>query len=395
MDQPRDDGEHREMTGCPGGARNWTARRRFSSSATGALTLTNRSTSAPSLETDGTAGGTTRLTNELCHDCSIPPGLVVVRGQAYFLGTNPAGPGFAVWVTDGTPAGTRALAPIGRPDSFYGENLEAAGVPGKVLFEAPDEMDFRQLWATDGTAAGTAPLTVLGSTEPSSSPIQITALAGHGVVFSAVDAPRGRCGPATVGGRHRALAATGSPIAAPDTRAAFRTAVSYTSPHREPAKAPAVAHRGPTVAPGRPASRRHCRRVVVYDGKVVLSSSTNRPRLSLEQRRHARRHAPTVDCQTSWRSGSSPPRQRLTSSPPVRHFGTGWRSDGIGGTRTLTPPTRARLWRARRASRVGVEGLLLARFGTRIPTLAHDGTAAAQRWYSATRPRPATSGSTT
>ena len=116
---------------------------------------------------DGTAGGTHRVT-QLPAAYSYPgsavdpaiDGLTAAGGKVYFSAGDPT-LRRQLWVTDGTAAGTKMLGPIG--DGKQGptyENLGAnpvvlAATASGLLFTADDGMHGRELWATDGTAAGT------------------------------------------------------------------------------------------------------------------------------------------------------------------------------------------------------------------------------------------------
>ena len=103
--------------------------------------------------TDGTRPGTARVTDRVIFPwaerfgdsraAALPDGRMVFAGAL-----NPGGP-TALWVTDGTRAGTRQLpADVTDPFSF----IELS--PGTVAFLASGRRG-TQLWTTDGTAAGT------------------------------------------------------------------------------------------------------------------------------------------------------------------------------------------------------------------------------------------------
>jgi ELWxxDGT repeat protein len=72
----------------------------------------------------------------------------VAPGRFVFYGKNQEGGG--IWVTNGTPAGTRLLQKTG----LYGltQTVEAGG---RVLIQITDEYETGEIWVTDGTAAGT------------------------------------------------------------------------------------------------------------------------------------------------------------------------------------------------------------------------------------------------
>jgi ELWxxDGT repeat protein len=118
--------------------------------------------------TDGTGAGTRRLSDICPGACSafVDEGPDVVLGDAagrtYFL----AQPGTAdtpqdLWVSDGTPAGTRKV-------SGYARGI---GVLGTEVYYSADEADGLELQATDGTAAGSHTVTVLQGDPAGSFPI--------------------------------------------------------------------------------------------------------------------------------------------------------------------------------------------------------------------------------
>lgn len=84
-------------------------------------------------------------------------------GRVVFAATDPVH-GFEPWVTDGTTAGSRALADI---EPGVGSSHPHAFLPlgAQVLFVATTRALGSALWRTDGTLAGTAQVCVLGRTE--------------------------------------------------------------------------------------------------------------------------------------------------------------------------------------------------------------------------------------
>jgi ELWxxDGT repeat protein len=85
-----------------------------------------------------------------------PGPLGVVGGRILFagVGTAESPTGVELWVSDGTPEGTRLLRDIwpGEPDSSIGAGFV---VGGRVIFPACDPAGGCELWASDGTEAGT------------------------------------------------------------------------------------------------------------------------------------------------------------------------------------------------------------------------------------------------
>jgi ELWxxDGT repeat protein len=107
--------------------------------------------------TDGTPGGTERVTDVCAGFCGSRPSEISVQaGRAYFL----ADDGFSgpeLWVSDGTPGNERRLRDLcpGPCGSSPGP-VEAVG--GRLLFLSLDALDGTVragLWQTDGTPEGT------------------------------------------------------------------------------------------------------------------------------------------------------------------------------------------------------------------------------------------------
>lgn len=97
-----------------------------------------------------------------------------------------------VYVSDGTPAGTRQLAEINDQASgfdvtyvglLFGAN-PMADANGTLFFQASDGPSGTELWKSDGSAAGTGPVADLFPGPTGSAPFEITAL-GDRVLFSA------------------------------------------------------------------------------------------------------------------------------------------------------------------------------------------------------------------
>lgn len=88
---------------------------------------------------------------------SNPTGWFRVRDVAYFSATR-AEFGRELFVTDGTPGGTRLLADLWPgPDGSFPEPLGQLG--DELLFLADDGVHGRELWRTDGTLPGTVRVT--------------------------------------------------------------------------------------------------------------------------------------------------------------------------------------------------------------------------------------------
>jgi ELWxxDGT repeat protein len=113
--------------------------------------------------TDGTSGGTYPIVQS--NGAAAPafansyPGTsaaVAADGRIYYVGGN----SFAafLWVSDGTPAGTRQVVSVGRADQFGG-----MGVGGNLAYFVSTGTG-TTVWRSDGTAAGTFSLGVSSGT---------------------------------------------------------------------------------------------------------------------------------------------------------------------------------------------------------------------------------------
>ena len=137
--------------------------------------------------TDGTAAGTTRL--DVTYDPltttygDVSP--VVIGDKYYYTMTTPEF-GTEIWITDGSPTGTRVLKDINTVQS--GSN-SGTGVKlgNKWIFNANDGINGDELWVSDGTVSGTRMVRELqtgSENSKQSSPSQFV-LAGDKVFFRA------------------------------------------------------------------------------------------------------------------------------------------------------------------------------------------------------------------
>jgi len=124
-----------------------------------------------------------RLSNPGPHHFTAP---LPVNGALYFVtfvDRDAQGPGnYLLWRTDGTPDGTRQIAPLSTP------SLAMSG--GAVYFASEDPASGVELWRTDGTAAGTAQVVDLAPGPTSSQPREFVVVKGT-LYFSARDATHG------------------------------------------------------------------------------------------------------------------------------------------------------------------------------------------------------------
>ena len=157
---------------------------------------------------DGTSGGTVRLTTFPAFPTSTPYSLQLAPQDTYALGslvlfrvtTDAAGTEF--WKTDGTPAGTTLLKDIraGTADGIVlpQGSLAVPGLPDSnavvfgshLYFRANDGTNGSELWRTDGSSAGTILVSNIRSGSNSSSPDDFAATTSY-LYFSANDGING------------------------------------------------------------------------------------------------------------------------------------------------------------------------------------------------------------
>jgi len=137
---------------------------------------------------DGTSQGTQKLGNT-CSVCGND--LVLAAGAVYFQGPAPDGTTglrSSLWVSDGTPAGTRLFA-AAEPEIFDAP-FSVASLGGRILFGAWSGRagDFGhqdvELWSSDGSPGGTR-LTADINRAGNSSNVKSTVAAGGDVFFTA------------------------------------------------------------------------------------------------------------------------------------------------------------------------------------------------------------------
>ena len=136
--------------------------------------------------TDGTEAGTRFLRffpGEYPHD------LVSLHGRLYFSAGSGAPEGEELWVSDGTPSGTKRVKDI-RPGAVGSEPAFLALAGGRLYFAADDGAHGRELWVSDGTSGGTRLFRDLVSGAEGSSPSEVTAIQDW-LFFSATTPGRG------------------------------------------------------------------------------------------------------------------------------------------------------------------------------------------------------------
>jgi ELWxxDGT repeat protein len=141
-------------------------------------------------ETDGTAAGTHGLARFPVPKAWIVRAFVAAGSNVFAL-FNEQSPRQALWVSDGTAEGTRAVI-VGPGDdrlSFVDNALVAAG--DQVFLPVETASAGVELWVSDGTAAGTHPVIDLAPGAASSDPTDLAAF-GDRLLFSADDGEHGR-----------------------------------------------------------------------------------------------------------------------------------------------------------------------------------------------------------
>lgn len=109
--------------------------------------------------------------------------LTAAGGQAFFL-TNDGSHGDELWVSDGSPKGTRLVKDI-RPGPASPDITSLTVSGDKVFFAANDGTHDRELWVSDGTEKGTSLVTdLVNAAGAGSTPVAVQAF-GKGVVFVA------------------------------------------------------------------------------------------------------------------------------------------------------------------------------------------------------------------
>jgi ELWxxDGT repeat protein len=136
--------------------------------------------------TDGTSGGTIRLTDFQLNLSTRE--IVTIGNRVYFVGVD-AEHGIELWTSDGTLAGTHIVKDIsaGIADSSP-RNLRAIG--GVLLFTAREPIHGEELWQSDGTEEGTFLVQDISPGPTSSSPGNFME-AGSLVFFTASDTDAG------------------------------------------------------------------------------------------------------------------------------------------------------------------------------------------------------------
>jgi ELWxxDGT repeat protein len=113
-------------------------------------------------KTDGTAGGTVRLTDATPSTSSWEQTLTDVGGKLFALLRHPQTSTMALWSSDGTPTGTREVAIVRYDPSKNSSGVreerweDVAVLWGRMFFNGITSKGKHAIYVTDGTTAGTS-----------------------------------------------------------------------------------------------------------------------------------------------------------------------------------------------------------------------------------------------
>ncbi|MCA9012426.1 MAG: hypothetical protein KDB01_21895 [Planctomycetaceae bacterium] len=158
--------------------------------------MANDGTGLRFFESDGTAGGTVAVSTTI-------PGLKSVGAtkrigqKLYFVGSD-SSVLEELWISDGTPAGTKLLKDIrpGNPYRYRSQISHMTELDGTLYFTANDGVHGVELWKSNGTSRGTIMVRdirtgLVNDAPASSSPSDLTVMNGV-LFFSADDGKNGR-----------------------------------------------------------------------------------------------------------------------------------------------------------------------------------------------------------
>ncbi len=138
--------------------------------------------------TDGTAAGTTLVTDIAVGDSSLPHALTPF-GSSIVFAADDGVHGDEPWVSDGTPAGTHMIRDV-RAGAGSSTPSMFAPLGGGIWFRADDGIHGTEPWRTDGTSAGTAMIRDVWPGQTGSRP-SVPAVLGGRVLFAADDGTHG------------------------------------------------------------------------------------------------------------------------------------------------------------------------------------------------------------
>ncbi len=102
--------------------------------------------------TDGTAAGTTLFKDLGLGVAGDPEQFTVVNDKLFFIDKSPFGGNSKLWVSDGTPAGTKPLSEALGGIDVGDIPISLKAIGNKLFYATRNKVD---LWVTDGTVAGT------------------------------------------------------------------------------------------------------------------------------------------------------------------------------------------------------------------------------------------------
>ena len=180
------------LSGCPGGCPVLLADSPLAPLPDGRVAFAARDLAhgAELWASDGTGPGT-RLLADLCPGaCGSDPAALTAAAGAVWLRATIGGVPRLVRA-DGTAAGTAVLAPLPDlpADPYARPRIDLAASGSRVFFAGNDPVQGTQPWMTDGTPAGTRAVPGLPRPSGSSDPKDLAAL-GHRIVFTASDGER-------------------------------------------------------------------------------------------------------------------------------------------------------------------------------------------------------------
>jgi len=139
-------------------------------------------------------GTNTHIVRDICRGaCSAWPSNPTLLGDQLFFTATDAANGAQIWRTNGTPAGTTRVSglPKGNFGGSYFGDFQGTATSDKLLFAADDGIHGRELWISDGTPPGTRLLADLDSADHGGSAPSTFMTLGGTLLFFANDGEHG------------------------------------------------------------------------------------------------------------------------------------------------------------------------------------------------------------